>query len=30
MANHTSPRTTRLYERRQDEILLDEVERIVI
>jgi hypothetical protein len=30
MANHSSPRTTKLYDRRQDEISLDEVERIVI
>ena len=30
MANHESPRTTGLYDRRQDEISLDEVERIVI
>jgi site-specific recombinase XerD len=28
MANHASPRTTQLYDRRQDEITLDEVERI--
>ena len=30
MANHSSPRTTKLYDRRQDEISLDEVERISI
>jgi site-specific recombinase XerD len=30
MANHSSPRTTKLYDRRQDQISLDEVERIVI
>ena len=30
MANHESSRTTGLYDRRQDEVLLDEVERIVI
>lgn len=30
MANHSSPRTTKLYDRRQDDISLDEVERIVI
>ena len=29
-ANHESPRTTKLYDRRQDEISLDEVERILI
>jgi hypothetical protein len=29
-ANHESPRTTKLYDRRQDEISLDEVERIAI
>jgi len=28
MANHASTRTTRLYDRRQDDISLDEVERI--
>jgi len=28
--NHESPRTTKLYHRRQDEISLDEVERILI
>lgn len=28
--NHESPRTTKLYDRRQDEISLDEVERIAI
>jgi len=30
MAAHESPRTTKLYDRRQDEISLDEVERIAI
>jgi len=30
MANHASTRTTQLYDRRQDEVSLDEVERIVI
>ena len=30
MAAHESPRTTGLYDRRQDEISLDEVKRIVI
>ena len=30
MANHSSPRTTKLYDRRQDEISLDEVEKISI
>jgi hypothetical protein len=30
MANHSSPRTTQLYDRRQDDISLDEVERISI
>lgn len=30
MANHSSPRTTKLYDRRQDGISLDEVERIII
>jgi hypothetical protein len=30
MANHSSPRTTKVYDRRQDDISLDEVERIVI
>jgi site-specific recombinase XerD len=30
IANHESPRTTKLYDRRQDEISLDEVERIII
>ena len=30
IANHESPRTTKLYDRRQDEISLDEVEKIVI
>jgi integrase len=29
-ANHESPRTTKLYDRRQDEISLDEIERITI
>jgi hypothetical protein len=30
IAKHESPRTTRLYDRRQDEISLDEVEQIAI
>jgi hypothetical protein len=30
IANYESPRTTKLYDRRQDEILFDEVERILI
>ena len=30
MANHESARTTGLYDRRQDQVLLDEVERILI
>ncbi len=30
MANHSSTRTTQLYDRRRDELSLDEVERIVI
>jgi integrase len=30
MANHASTRTTQLYDRRRDEMNLDEVERIVI
>jgi site-specific recombinase XerD len=30
MANHASTRTTQLYDRRRDEINLDEVERISI
>jgi site-specific recombinase XerD len=30
IANHASPRTTRLYDRRSDEIALDEVEKIAI
>jgi hypothetical protein len=30
MANHASRRTTQLYDRRRDEVSLDEVERIVI
>jgi hypothetical protein len=30
MAAHESPRTTKLYDRRGDEITLDEVERIMI
>jgi hypothetical protein len=29
-ANHESPRATKLYDRRQDEMSLDEVERIAI
>ncbi len=30
MANHSSTRTTQLYDRRSDEVSLDEVERILI
>jgi len=30
MANHSSPRTTKLYDRRGDEITLDEYEKIQI
>jgi hypothetical protein len=30
IANHEPPRTTRLYDRRQYEISLDDVERILI
>jgi predicted phage-related endonuclease len=30
IANHESPRTTKLYGRREEEISLDEVERIAI
>jgi integrase len=30
LANHESPRTTKLYDRRHDEISLDEVEKISI
>ncbi len=30
IANYSSPRTAKLYDRRTDEISLDEVERIVI
>ena len=30
MANHASTRTTQLYDRRSDEVSLDEIERIVI
>ena len=30
MANHASTRTTQLYDRRKDELTLDEVERIFI
>jgi len=30
IANHASPRTTKLYDRQSDEISLDEVERIAI
>ena len=30
IANHQSPRTTMLYDRRQEDISLDEVERIAI
>jgi hypothetical protein len=30
MANHESSRTTGLYDRRDDQVSLDEIERIVI
>jgi integrase/recombinase XerC len=30
MANHASTRTTQLYDRRRDELTLDEIERLVI
>ena len=30
MANHASTRTTQLYDRRADEVTLDEVERVLI
>jgi hypothetical protein len=30
MANHASTRTAQLYDRRRDEVSLDEVERIMI
>jgi integrase/recombinase XerD len=30
IANHESPRTTKLYDRSADEVSLDEVEKIVI
>ena len=30
MANHASTRTTQLYDRRSDDISLDEVERVLI
>ena len=30
MANHASTRTTQLYDRRAEEVTLDEVERVVI
>jgi hypothetical protein len=30
MANHAAPRTTQLYDRRRDEMSLDEVDRMVI
>jgi integrase len=30
MANHASTRTTQLYDRRPDEVTLDEVERILV
>ena len=30
MANHASTRTTQLYDRRHDEMSLDEVERILV
>ena len=29
-ANHASPRTTQLYDRRRDEMSLDEVEKVII
>jgi hypothetical protein len=30
MANHSDPWTTKLYDRRRDEVSLDEVERILV
>jgi len=30
MANHASTRTTQLYDRRAEEVTLDEIERVVI
>jgi integrase/recombinase XerD len=30
MASHSSPRTTKLYDRTSDQVTLDEVEKIVI
>ena len=30
MANHSSTRTTQLYDRRSDDITLDEIERVII
>jgi hypothetical protein len=30
MANHASTRTTQFYDRRHDDVSLDEVERVVI
>jgi len=30
ITNHESPRTTKLYDRRNDEISIDEIERITI
>jgi hypothetical protein len=30
MANHSSPRTTKLYDRRNDEVALEEYERVGI
>ena len=30
MANHASTRTTQLYDRRSDDVTLDEVERVMI
>jgi len=30
IANHESPRTTKLYDRRHDEISLDEIEKISV
>jgi len=30
IANHASTRTTQLYDRRSDEVTLDEIERVLI
>jgi len=30
MANHSSTRTTQLYDRRRDEMTLDEIDRVLI